>query len=297
MNNMRITHFFPGGEWLYLEVSANWHILDIIISNFWSDYVDDMLVKHLIKEAYFIRYFDKLPHLRLRFLLVDPADIFILFDSFKERISSLMEMSYIWDIRIATYKREHMRYHIDLMERTEHFFCLDSKIIAKVISESRRYAGDKARVLASMLLVDSYLNLFGYNLSQKRTLLSEMALSCKHAYKFTEKNSKQFNWKFREYKFFISDLLNRSSKDPLVLHLRDILAGFGEELKAVIAPLLDGIAENSLDKNDLLKSYIHMSFNRLFIARNQIYELLIYDFLLRYYLGQIAQITQMEPNV
>lgn len=39
----------------------------------------------------------------------------------------------------------------------------------------------------------------------------------------------------------------------------------------------------------LLSSYTHMSLNRLFISKNRIYELVLYDFLRRYYTSEIAK--------
>lgn len=40
---------------------------------------------------------------------------------------------------------------------------------------------------------------------------------------------------------------------------------------------------------ELLKSYLHMMLNRLFRSKNRKYELLIYDFMFRYYKAEIAR--------
>ncbi|TPE18373.1 hypothetical protein FJN16_00780 [Tannerella forsythia] len=40
---------------------------------------------------------------------------------------------------------------------------------------------------------------------------------------------------------------------------------------------------------DLLHSYVHMSLNRLFRSRNRIHELVLYDFMKRYYNGMLAR--------
>jgi len=39
---------------------------------------------------------------------------------------------------------------------------------------------------------------------------------------------------------------------------------------------------------ELLSNYIHMNLNRLFITQQKKYELIVYHFLERYYLSQIA---------
>jgi hypothetical protein len=44
-----------------------------------------------------------------------------------------------------------------------------------------------------------------------------------------------------------------------------------------------------VDLNDLITSYIHMMMNRSFRSRQRIHELVLYDFLYRYYKSVIAR--------
>lgn len=44
---------------------------------------------------------------------------------------------------------------------------------------------------------------------------------------------------------------------------------------------------NQLNIQNYIASYIHMSMNRLFASENRLYELIIYDFLRRYYMLSI----------
>ncbi|GHV23349.1 hypothetical protein FACS1894174_09080 [Bacteroidia bacterium] len=41
--------------------------------------------------------------------------------------------------------------------------------------------------------------------------------------------------------------------------------------------------------NELLKSYIHMMLNRLFRSKNRMHEMVLYDFMFRYYTSGIAK--------
>ena len=49
----------------------------------------------------------------------------------------------------------------------------------------------------------------------------------------------------------------------------------------------DNVRERSL--NDLMGSYIHMLMNRLFKSKQRVHEMVMYDFLFRYYKSEIAK--------
>lgn len=51
---------------------------------------------------------------------------------------------------------------------------------------------------------------------------------------------------------------------------------------------------NKITIEYLLTSYIHMMLNRLFKSKNRIYELVLYDFLRRYYASKIARKSSIE---
>jgi len=47
--------------------------------------------------------------------------------------------------------------------------------------------------------------------------------------------------------------------------------------------------KRNINVNDLLKSYLHMMTNRLFYSKNRLHELILYDFMYRYYTSEIAR--------
>lgn len=288
MNSSISTSLYPGGEWVYIEVSANWLTLDCIISTYWSEMVGKMVCHRLIKKAFFVRFFDKVPLLRIRFQLHDAKFSYSVLDLFKETISPLINESYIWDIRLSTYKREYLRYNEKLIEDTEALFALDSEVNAQIISICKKTSSknDITRVLASALLVDYYLDLFHYTLLQKQQVLGGISEMVKHMYRLSKENRKQINEKYRLYKNQLRDVLEGKSLDSCIGEIRQVLCSYLEPFRLVAANLLARIEYYNLDQKFLISSYMHMSLNRLFIIKGHIYELFVYDFLTRYYLSK-----------
>lgn len=105
---------------------------------------------------------------------------------------------------------------------------------------------------------------------------------------FDENNSKQFNMKFRENRKSIEAVLNDSFDEN---KFASLLLPIKKRSKALI-PIVQQIDEKvgvNRKMEELLKSYLHMMLNRLFRSKNRKYELLIYDFMFRYYKAEIAR--------
>lgn len=287
--------FFPCSQWLYIQISANWSVLDDFISKQWCPMFNELHRTDIINKGFFIRYFDNTPQLRLRFQLKKMSNASSAIDLFYKSATLYINADCIWDISIRTYKRENLRYHYKLMDTTETLFCLDSMIVAQSIALSQKCIGDHSRVIVSALLTDMYLNAFDYTLLQKKSLLKEMALIYKRKYGFNKYNSKQFNVKYRIIKQEIEDALCGNVDDTFVTDIRNVYITHVDKIKKVCCSLLNGMELHRLNKNELLMSYIHMTFNRIFIARNQIFELLVYDFMTRCYSGLLARTNKQSP--
>lgn len=285
-----MTLFFPCDQWLYVQISANWSVLDDIVSKQWVRLSNELYQKRIVEKSFFVRYFERTPQLRLRFKLIESSDASSVMEIFYQIMTPYVKKECIWDISIRTYNRESLRYHKELIEATESLFCIDSVIVAKTILLSDKYNRENSRILASVILTDLYLSYFDYSLTQKEKLLKELSLIYKKKYGFNKYNSKQFNEKYRFFKHEIEKALSGNSDDAFVLDLTNVCVAYANEVSLVCDLLLKGMYQYKLDKNELLMSYIHMMFNRIFIARNQIYELLIYDFMTRCYSGILARI-------
>lgn len=279
--------FLPGDRWICIEIAASWITLDLIISDYWISLIDLIKLKHKTCKAFYVRYFDKTPHIRVRIQCKKANPLEEILWDIKVYLKDLIEMGCIWDFRIVTYKPEIQRYSPCLMAETEALFSVDSLLNAEIVSICRKHLNDKHRVLSALLLVDYYLDLFGYSLFQKYTMMKEISLSAKANYGFNQYNSKQFNSKFRKYKLDIVQCLSDTLDDSCMIQVRSAIKSRTEEFKQIVMNILRKAKENN--REIPLISYIHMALNRLFLTRGQIYELFIYDFLARYYQGVLAR--------
>ncbi|MDR2057706.1 MAG: hypothetical protein LBP83_05390 [Dysgonamonadaceae bacterium] len=64
-----------------------------------------------------------------------------------------------------------------------------------------------------------------------------------------------------------------------------------KKLSPVIKQLTYKMRKNepNVQLNNLLISYLHMMLNRLFRSKNRVHELILYDFLHRYYTSEMAK--------
>ena len=136
-------------------------------------------------------------------------------------------------------------------------------------------------------MIDDLLSDFEYNLQQKNDLLKIMQESFSKEFGITKDFRKQLGIKYRNYKTDIEKIINNETQREF----ENILSKKSKNLKPIIKNILN-IKENNLldvDFSNLITSYIHMMLNRLFRTNQRKYELVIYDFLYRYYYSQITR--------
>jgi hypothetical protein len=92
---------------------------------------------------------------------------------------------------------------------------------------------------------------------------------------------KQFYKKYSENRHIIKLFLE--SKENNLLTLNKIINKEMMSLNSISNTIYKN-TNNKFEILNLLRSYIHMSINRLMSSDNRIYEMFITDFLLRYYL-------------
>lgn len=147
------------------------------------------------------------------------------------------------------------------------------------------------RWMIALKLVDSFLTDFSFDLQMKQRFIENLSQTFKNEFGFNEYNSKQFNVKFRENKNLIEAVLaNKEISDDFGRYLK-LIEKRSKHMRATIEELSLKLKKTnrSVYVETFLSSYIHMSFNRLFISKNRIYELLLYDFLKRFYISEIAR--------
>jgi thiopeptide-type bacteriocin biosynthesis protein len=122
--------------------------------------------------------------------------------------------------------------------------------------------------------------------------LSSYSFSFKKEFGFNEYNSKQFNTEYRKHKATIKNILERKIENSVFKLYYNPLQKKSKMMRSVIIKMRAKMAKNKTDDtiHSLLISFIHMMLNRLFRSKNRMHELVIYDFMNRYYKIEIARI-------
>ena len=214
------------------------------------------------------------------------------------KLNHLVKQDLVWKIQIDTYNRELERYGYNLIDEAETIFYYDSECILSIIQKLNTSRYENHRWMIALTLIDSFLSDFSFELHEKLQFIENLSQSFKSEFGFNEYNSKQFNVKYRENKNLIETVMyNKKTSDNFSRYLKPIKER-SENLRPTIYKLSLKLkkADKSVSMKTLVSSYIHMSLNRLFLSKNRIHELVLYDFLKRYYTSEIAK-SKYNQNI
>jgi len=282
--------FIPGSQWFYFKLYTGVKTADNILIQDISLFIHLLNQKKLIQKWFFIRYSDTDFHLRIRMLIQDEASIGEVLSLFYKKMNVLVKKRLVWNIQLDTYNRELERYGGDLIEEAESVFYIDSECIVSVLKKLR-YQNENYRWMIALKMIDSLLSDFSFDLASKQYFMQELSLSFKKEFNFHEQNSKQFNTKYREHKTTVEKVLTGEIEDNNFKILYPVILKKSKRIKPVILLLMAKMERNktSITLQSMLGSYIHMMINRLFRSKNRIHELVLYEFMNRYYKSEIAK--------
>ena len=290
--------FAPNSEWQYFKVYCGSKTAENILSNAILPFIENGIKGNLFERFFFIRYRDEFGHFRIRFYNSDKAKQAALQAQFMDVLQPLLDEGAISKVMLDTYSRELERYGDDLMEATESLFYNDSLAVLRFINMLEGTDTDRYRMLFALRGVDILLNDFDFSLSEKHVLLKSMQHSFYQEFGASPILQKQLNEKYRKHQQDIfkhlnpvNDIANEIDEAVAIFDIRSEMNG------VIIAAIKNTLLQkNELSKlNDLLPSYIHMFMNRIFIAQQRKYELVVYHFLEKYYSSQLA-IAQKEAK-
>lgn len=282
--------FIPGSEWVYIKVYTGSNTADKILVNELSKYISVLNKNKYIEKWFFIRYADPDFHLRIRIKMKDRRFIGEIIQLFYLHFRKAIIDERVWRVQLDTYNRELERYKGHLMELTETLFCIDSDYTLKILKVVRNMPLSNRWLIATKM-IDTLLVDFGYDLQQRKDLLEQMDKSYKIEFGFNEFNSKQFNVMYREHSRELEEILWAQNNNKNFQILDKIIRHRSKELKKTVSQLL--IEDKGREIGTLISSYIHMMLIRLFCSKNRLYELIIYNFMHRLYVSQIARMKYL----
>lgn len=287
MNKIAKRIYIPGSEWVYFKIYTGIKIADQILCEILYPIVIKMINAKKIDNFFYIRYADPDFHIRIRLHLSNLQHLGDILSSFYKVFDPIVKKKLAWKIQLDTYQRELERYNSLLIEDVESLFGIDSMYMIKIIKRLNLGIDEDYRWMISMPIIDNLLSDFGYTLHTKKDLVSYMSNSLKKELKAEQINTKILNKKYEIYRqsielaFCQCEISDEYAKLLNIVHLRS------KKMRPVINKIKMESDINQLNIQNYIASYIHMSMNRLFASENRLYELIIYDFLRRYYMSSI----------
>jgi lantibiotic biosynthesis protein len=283
-----IRNFSLGSEWIYFKFYTGAKGADLTLTQAIKPLIAHLFDEGLINNWFFIRYADPEKHLRFRVLLRNLDNLGKVISLIKTAIQPLEHEGIIWKIQSETYQREIERYGADVMELTEIIFCEDSMAVLEMLDKTWGDEREPIRWQWCLKLIDSYLNDFGYDLTQRRDLMENMKTSFANEFKIDKNLKMQIDQRFRENRQNIERILDNSLIEtheyaPLFESIT-----FKSNALAEIVPKIKALKPEK-DWNKYLSDTIHMSVNRTISDNQRTHELVIYDFLYRYYKAELAK--------
>ena len=284
--------FIPGSEWVYFKIYTGTKTADAILKNELFGYVSEMLKTDIADKWFFIRYSDPDFHIRLRLHLKEMRDFSYVFNRFFEICNPLTDSGLVWNIQCDTYKREIERYGANTISIIEDLFFTDSDFVIKLLYQLEEENPEHHRWKLALVLIDSFLSVFSFELPQRKELLNAMAESYKKEFGFTHHPAKkQLDNKFRAYRKDIEkSMLWENEVDEAISIIKARVQAIFPISEKLIG--MDKSGELQVPLKSLLTSVIHMTMNRWFRSKNRLHELVIYDFLARYYTSEIVKINK-----
>lgn len=285
MNKIQRT-FIPGDEWVYFKIYTGIKTADFILTDYIYRIIKKLQKEKLISKWFFIRYADPDFHLRFRILVEDKKDIGYVITLVSSQLRSGYNNSHIRKIELSTYVRELERYGFKTMNTAESIFWIDSECLLSLIKLLNRNE-ESIRWESALILIDSMLDDAKFSLEEKLNCLNSISISFKAEFGFNMHNSKQLNHIYRSKRTAIESILKKKDNTELHCSIRQVVNKRSNNLYLFFDDIQESGKKISL--NNYLHSFIHMSMNRLFRSKNRTYELLIYDFLSRYYKSEVAK--------
>lgn len=266
--------FVPGSEWLYLKIYTGVKTADLILEEAVQPLVGYLQENNYISKWFFIRYHDPKPHLRVRFRLNNTNDYDKILNKINKSLKEYIESGEISNILIDTYNREIERYGGNTIEEAETLFYTNSEFALQCL-----HYDDEEKIIVSLFYIDGILSKLNLSPDEKLNWIKDFNTAFKLELNADKKLNSQLDKKYREFKPKYLDFIQ--SKE--FLEERNIIISNIEEGNLVLQNIIGHDENQSLSLQSFFQSIFHMNINRIFVSNQRLFELVIYDYLLRYY--------------
>ncbi|MBQ4821833.1 thiopeptide-type bacteriocin biosynthesis protein [Aquimarina sp. MMG016] len=279
--------FVTGDEWLYYKLYCGARTADLILTDTMKPFITSLQKKGWVDQWFFIRYQDPDFHLRIRFHLTDIKHIGEIILYFHQSIQSYVADDIMYRVQTDTYIRELERYGKHTIELSEKLFHLESEMILQAIDFIE---DENVYFLFVLKAIDQLLGHFRYELTEKLDIVNRNRSAFWAEFEGDKYLTKQLDKKYRKVKKQLIEFLHSPYENGEYKILNQVLSHKLEESDMWVKTILNNLINiQEIQKDDLITSYIHMLVNRAFRSKQRFYELVCYDFLMKYYKNLMFQ--------
>ena len=278
--------FSIGEKWLYYKFYCGERAGEELLNKGINPIVNELKEKGLIEKWFFIRYYDALGHhIRFRVLLKDLSGFNQSITTIKEHIKLFEDTKVVWKTQTDSYLRELQRYGFEAIESTESLFFNDSECTLQFADMIEGDSGEKVRWLFALLSMDHLLNDFGISLENKCKMMNIAKTSFGKEFNRGGKLNKQINENFTKNEYEIDCFLDANNIEEMYEPLWEILKERTVLNQTAVNEIVKLENENRLPTplSQIILSYIHMVCNRIFLTKHRVHEMVVYDYLYKYY--------------
>ena len=273
MSESRI--FYPGSEWLYFKiytgVKTSEFLLEVI-----KPFVEQLQNENKIKKWFFIRYNDPKPHLRIRFNISNLNNYNYILGKINSLFGEYLNSGEISNVVIDTYKKELERYGENTIEYAEELFFRSSELILNFLEYN-----DEEKIMVALFYIDCILSKLGLSSEEKINWIKNFDNAFKTEFNADKNLNNQLKRKYIDFqpKYF-EFIKSNEFKD-----IRNLITNNISDIHIVIEKILELKKKECLnvEMRDFFQSIFHMHINRLFVSNQRLFEMIIYDHLLRFF--------------
>ncbi len=266
-------------EWLYFKIYTGIKTADIILEESLEPLLEYLYKNKHISKWFFIRYNDPKSHLRIRLKLrnIDKKEHYTAaFDKMNNIIQPYIESGEISSVLVDRYQPELERYGSNTMEDAETLFQKSSEFVLKCLHYT-----DVEKIMLVLFYIDEILNKINISIEEKLQWSADFNNIFKKEFNTIKKLNSQLDKKYREFKpLYLNFMQSEGFSKERVLVMTNIKAS-NAALQNIIRHHKNQTLEVSLQS--FFQAIFHMNINRLFTSDQRLFEMVIYDYLLRYY--------------
>ncbi|WP_312510438.1 lantibiotic dehydratase [Chryseobacterium culicis] len=276
-NNIADNKFIPGNKWLYYKIYCGNKFSDKILQEVFPGLLTQLNEEMLIKKWFYIRYSDPDNHIRLRLEINDNdlTNTAQIITTFNDYFDKYINEGIINKVEMGTYDREYERYEGEFIDTAEHIFHYDSKLTMNLL---KNIPNNDDLWLYAIKSIDAYFDVFTLDLDKRYEVISKIYSQFQKEFNVDSNLKKQLDLKYRNNLNIISEIAE-TDDNPY----------FSEFITAVTQNCKEIEKLQTIQKERLVSSFIHMHINRLIRSRHRMHELIIYGIVEKYYKMKIGK--------